>query len=254
MLTILTYHSIDNLGLSTSVRPERFTAQMAFLADHKYQMLTMNEAIDLLNSGRPIPPRCAAVTFDDGYRSVYTVAFEQLRLYSCPATVFVTSGHFGKLSNWRSHAPEFSTREMLTAAELRALCASHIMIGSHTVSHHHLTRLPPAQAEREIEDSRVALEQIVGERVRHFAYPYGELNDDLREFVKSRFDSACGSDLRLATHGDDIYNLPRIDAYYFDDLLRLGGPEARVGRAFVRIRRSLRLARKAVTRDDGHRY
>jgi len=254
MLTILTYHSIDNLGLSTSVRPERFTAQMAFLADHKYKMLTMDEAVDLLNSCRPIPPHCVAVTFDDGYRSMYTVAFEQLLRYSCPATVFVTSGHCAKLSNWPSHAPEFSTREMLTAAQLRELSASHITIGAHSVNHHHLTHLPLAQAEHEIEDSRVALEQMVGERVRHFAYPYGELNDDLRAFVRSRFDCACGSDLRLATNGADIYNLPRIDAYYLDDLLRLGGPETRAARTFIRVRRSLRVARKAATRDDGSRY
>lgn len=251
MLTILTYHSIDSLGLITSVRPDRFAAQIAFLAEHQYQMLTIDEVVDLLNSDRPIPRRCATLTFDDGYRSVYTVALEQLRRYSFPATVFVTSGHCGKLSNWPSHPPELSTRGMLTVAELRELRASCVTIGAHTISHHHLTRLPLAQAQHEIEDSRVELEQIVGDRMRHFAYPYGELNDALHAFVASRFDSACETDLRLAIHGDDTYNLPRIDTYCFDDVLRLGGPDARTGRAYIRIRKSLRAARKALTRDDG---
>jgi peptidoglycan/xylan/chitin deacetylase (PgdA/CDA1 family) len=254
MLTILTYHSIDNLGLITSVRPDRFAAQMAFLAEHQYQMLAMGEVVDLLNSDRPIPRRCATLTFDDGYRSVYTVALEHLRRYSFPATVFVTSGHCGKLSNWPSHAPRFSSQEILTAAELRELRASRVTIGAHTINHHHLTRLPLAQAQREIEDSQAELEQIVGDRVRHFAYPYGELNDALRAFVASHFDSACGTDLRLARHGDDIYNLPRINTYYLDDLLRLGGPQARTGRAYIGIRRSLRAVRKALTRDDGSQY
>jgi hypothetical protein len=94
----------------------------------------------------------------------------------------------------------------------------------------------------------------VGDRVRHFAYPYGELNEALRAFVARRFESACGTDLRLARHGDDIYNLPRIDAYYFDDLLRLGGPQAWTGRAYIGIRRSLRAVRKALTPDDGSQY
>lgn len=254
MLTILMYHSIDNLGLITSVRPERFAAQMAFLAEHKHQMLTLDEVVDLLNSDRPIPPRCAALTFDDGYRTVYTVALEHLRRYSFPATVFVVSGHCGKLSNWPSHAPQHSTREMLTAAELRELRASRVTIGAHTVSHHHLTRLPLAQAQREIEDSRAELEQIVGDRVRHFAYPYGELNDALRAFVAGRFDSACGIDLRFARHGDDFYNLPRIDTSYFDELSRLGGSDALTGRAYIRILRSLRAARKALTRDAVPQY
>ena len=254
MLTILNYHSIDDLGLVTSVQPERFAAQMAFLAEHQYRVLSIAEVVDLLTSDRPIPRRRATLTFDDGYRSVYTVALEQLRRYSFPATVFVTSGHCGKLSNWPSHAPEFSTREMLTAAELRELHASRVTIGAHTISHHHLTRLPLAQDQREVADSQAELEQIVGDRVRHFAYPYGEQNDALRAFVASRFDSACGSDMRLASRGDDIYNLPRIDTWYFDDLLRLGGPDARTGRAYLRIRRSLRAARKALTPDAGRRY
>src|ERR1035437_7687379 len=160
MLTILTYHSIDSLGLITSVRPDRFAAQIAFLAEHQYQMLTIDEVVDLLNSDRPIPRRCATLTFDDGYRSVYTVALEQLRRYSFPATVFVTSGHCGKLSNWPSH---------LT-----------------------LTRLPLAQAQHEIEDSRVELEQIVGDRVRHFAYSYGELKRLATNARRASF-SACGT-------------------------------------------------------------
>src|SRR5271167_1656246 len=99
-------------------------------------MLTMSEVVDLLNSNRPMPQRCASLTFDDGYRSVYTVALEQLRRYSFPATVFITSGHCGKLSNWPSHAPALSTREMLTATELRELSASRVAIGAHTISHH----------------------------------------------------------------------------------------------------------------------
>ena len=144
MLTILTYHSIDRLGLITSVHPDRFAAQMAFFAEHQYQMLTMGEVVDLLNSARPIPPRCAALTFDDGYRSVYTEALGHLRRHSFPATVFVTSGHCGGLSDWPSHRPEMSNREMLTGAELRELRAHRITIGAHTVNHHRLTHLPLA--------------------------------------------------------------------------------------------------------------
>jgi peptidoglycan/xylan/chitin deacetylase (PgdA/CDA1 family) len=250
MLTLLNYHSIDNLGLPVSVRPDRFAAHMAFLAIHQYRLLPMSDVVGLLNSDRPIPPRCAALTFDDGYRSVHTFAREVLERYSFPATIFLTSGHFGKLSNWPSHAPKFSTREMLSINEIRELQASGFTIGAHTVSHHHLTRIPFAQAQREIEDSQVAIEQIVGDRIHHFAYPYGELNAPLRTLVASRFETACGSEMRLAKRGDDIYNLPRIDGYYFDDLLKLGGPETRAGRLYISIRNKLRTTRRLLTRVD----
>lgn len=248
MLTILNYHSIDDLGLNTSIRPERFAAQMAFLVEHHYQVLTIAEVVELLKSEQPIPRRCATITFDDGYQSVYTVALEQLRRYSFPATLFVTSGFCGKLSNWPSHRADSSTRQMLSAGEIRELSASRVTIGAHTVSHHRLTRLPLAQAQREIEESQAELEQIIGEPVRHFAYPYGEQNDAVRALVASRFDSAYGVDFRLATHEDDIYNLPRLDTFYLDDLLRFGGPDERAARFYVRIRKNLRAVRKALMR------
>lgn len=232
MLTILTYHSIDRLGMVTSVSPDRFAAQMAFFAERRFQMLTLGQAIDMLSSPMPIPPRCAAITFDDGYRSVYAEAFDLLRCHSFPATVFVTSGQCGKQS-------------MLSGAELREMRTHGVAIGAHTVNHHHLLQLPLPEAQREIEDSRIALEQITGEAVRHFAYPYGESNTELRALVASHFDSACGTDLRLARRGDDLYNLPRIDAYYLDEVLRLGGPESRMGRAYLGVRRPLRAVHAA---------
>ncbi len=248
MLTILMYHSVDELASNISVRPDQFASHLAFFAKHQYKMLTIDEVVDLLNSDRPMPPRCAALTFDDGYRSVYTIALQQLRRYSFPATLFVTSGYCGKLSNWPSHKAHYATREMLTAAELRELDASGVTIGAHTVSHHHLPGLPIAQARREIEHSQDTLEQIIGSRVRHFAYPHGELNGTLRELVARRFDSACGVELRLAKHGDDIYDLPRLDAYYLDNTLRLGGPQTSTGRAYISVRGKLRAVRRVLRR------
>ncbi len=75
------------------------------------------------------------MTFDDGYRSIYTEALRHLQRHSFPATVFVTSGRFGGPSNWPSHAPEMSNREMLTGAKLRELHTHGIAIGAHAVNH-----------------------------------------------------------------------------------------------------------------------
>ncbi len=240
MLTILNYHAIDNLGMITSVRPERFAAQMRFLVEHRYRVLPLDEVLSLLKSRAPIPPRCTAITFDDGYQSVYTCAFESLRSYSFPATIFVTSGMCGKWSNWPEPHPRPSSRPMLSPSEICELASNGFSIGAHTVSHHRLTRLGPEEARREIEESQIQLEQMIGKPVRHFAYPHGESNPAIRAYAASRFDSAYGVDFRLATHEDDIYNLPRLDTFYLDDLLRLGGPDKPAAQIYVRGRRVLR--------------
>lgn len=244
MLTILAYHSIDHLGLDTSITPETFAAQMAYLARHRFRILPLDQVVELIGSQQPILPRCAAITFDDGYRSVYSIALPHLRRYSFPATVFMISGYCGGLSNWPSHALKNSTREMLSTAELRELAASNVTIGAHTVNHPHLFDIPLTEARREIADSRVALEQIVGAPVRHFAYPYGEHNRGLRALVAEHFASACVTQMRAAGPGDDLYRLPRIDAWDFNRWLRLFGPNGRLGDVYLRARAHLRELRR----------
>jgi peptidoglycan-N-acetylglucosamine deacetylase len=51
--------------------------------------------------------------------------------------------------------------------------AQEFEIGSHTLSHPHLTRVPLDTATREIRDGNALLEQIIGRAVTAFCYPYG---------------------------------------------------------------------------------
>ena len=208
----------------------------------------------MLKSKARIPRRCVSITFDDGYQSVYTCAFESLRRYSFPATIFVTSGICRKSSNPPDPHRRETSRLMLSPKEIRELAAHGITVGAHSVNHYHLTRLPLDEARHEIEDSQIQLQQMIGKPVRHFAYPHGESNAAIRAFTASRFDSAYGIDFRLATHQDDIYELPRLDTFYLDDLLRLGGPDERAARVYVRGRRVLRGLRRTLMRANDSPY
>lgn len=61
-------------------------------------------------------------------------------------------------------------------------------IGSHTITHRHLTRIPPQEAEYEIEYSRYMLEDLFGVEVNTFAPPRGYTNDLLTEFTMRFYD------------------------------------------------------------------
>lgn len=92
-LSILTYHRV--LPAADPLVPwaesaEVFAIHMAALARY-FTVLPLPEAIDRLARGT-LPPRAAAVTFDDGYRDNLTVALPILRRFDIPATVFVASG------------------------------------------------------------------------------------------------------------------------------------------------------------------
>ncbi len=87
---ILCYHGIGESGNPLGVAPTRelFEAQMRFLREN-YRVASLEEACRELSSGAKSEPG-VVVTFDDGYRSAYTVAFPILQKYRLPATIYLT--------------------------------------------------------------------------------------------------------------------------------------------------------------------
>lgn len=61
--------------------------------------------------------------------------------------------------------------------------AKEFEVGSHTITHRHLTKLPAHEAEEEISESKVMLEQLFNIEVSKFAPPRGYTNDSLTEFT-----------------------------------------------------------------------
>ena len=87
---ILCYHGIGESGNPLGVAPGRelFEAQMCFLREN-YRVASLDDACRELSTGAKSEPG-VVVTFDDGYRSAYTVAFPILQKYRLPATVYLT--------------------------------------------------------------------------------------------------------------------------------------------------------------------
>lgn len=88
---ILCYHGIGESGnpLGTAPTVEIFEAQMRFLREN-YRVVSLDELCGELSSGTGGEPGIA-ITFDDGYRSAYTLAFPILQKYKMPATIYITS-------------------------------------------------------------------------------------------------------------------------------------------------------------------
>ena len=91
---ILMYHSIcddprqtDHI-LGVSRDRASFEAHMETLARH-YSPVTIQDVADFARSGRPLPRRAVAVTFDDGFADNYEIAMPILNRYGIPATIYV---------------------------------------------------------------------------------------------------------------------------------------------------------------------
>lgn len=62
---------------------------------------------------------------------------------------------------------------LLNEQELRQLLAAGMTIGAHTMSHPVLSECTEAESYREIHESKVQLERVLGQPVWAFAYPFG---------------------------------------------------------------------------------
>ena len=87
---ILCYHGIGESGNPLGVAPTRalFEAQMRFLREN-YRVASLDEACRELSTNARTEPG-VVITFDDGYRSAYTIAFPILQKYRLPATIYLT--------------------------------------------------------------------------------------------------------------------------------------------------------------------
>lgn len=107
---------------------------------------------------------------------------------------------------------------VMTGDEVRALVADGLMtIGAHTVTHPVLAGLGAADCRREITESKLACEALIGAPVAAFAYPYGDVDAKAREEVRTAgFIFACSTRLGPASATSDVFALPRIPVSNWD--------------------------------------
>lgn len=99
---ILTYHRViekwdrilDYSQPGMVVTAETFDRQLQSLKQN-FEIVRLDSLIGYRSTGRPlVRPRCV-ITFDDGWRDNYEIAFPILRKHGLPATVFLTTDFIG---------------------------------------------------------------------------------------------------------------------------------------------------------------
>lgn len=247
-IPILTYHSLDSSGSVISTAPEKFRQQMKNLSDASFKVVALRELVSRIREKRELPARSVAITFDDGFQSVYDVALPVLKDYDYPATVFLVTSFCGKNNRWNGQPDSIPSFDLLTWDQISKMKEQQIEFGVHTATHPDLTKLSASQISEEIVGARQTVEDHTGEREIPFAYPYGKECDAARVLVEANFYAACSTDMDLANLHSDVHFLPRIDMYYFcnnDLLTRIGTPAFD---RFVRLRKSLRSVKRMFTR------
>ncbi len=110
---------------------------------------------------------------------------------------------------------------MLSTAQLRGLNEEGIEVGSHTVTHPWLSRIPLERASEEIRESKERLEDLLGRPVDHFAYPFGDYSQAVRQIViEAGYSGACSTRWGKRHKQADLFDLRRVEVTGQDSLLQ----------------------------------
>lgn len=200
IVPVIMYHHIDENGRHpvATVPTDHFEKHLRYLRDYQFDVLAYDDYIGAKQRGERLSRKTVVLTFDDGFADNYTNAFPLLRQYGFPAAMFISTAKVGQ--------PGYVTWD-----QLREMAAAGITIGSHSIAHEYLPDLPSDRIAHEISDSRRILEQRLGMPVRHFSYPVGGFNDDIKRLVRQAgYVSAVTTNRGFDRYNKDLYEINRV--------------------------------------------
>jgi len=210
---ILTYHKVGP-------RPKRVRIKGLYVsaALFAHQLRELRDAGftngALSDCSGPRAGRRIAITFDDGYLNVLRHALPALAETKFKAIQFLVADLVGRCNEWDVSLGEAPV-QMMDAQQVREWLAAGHDIGSHTLTHPHLTQLRRDQAHEEITASKKKLEDMFSRPIEHFCYPYGDWDSAVRDLVaEAGYRTACTTESGVNTAGTDPFALKRFTARY----------------------------------------
>jgi peptidoglycan/xylan/chitin deacetylase (PgdA/CDA1 family) len=173
-IPVLNYHSVSiDPGNVVVISPAKLEEQMQYLADNSYDVLTLQQFIDIWQGKAEAPPKPVLLTFDDGYTDNYTEAMPILKKFNFPATLFMTPGWVDKDG-------------YLTWEQVEEMHSNGWDIQPHGMSHTSLSKLDKEKQLYEITEARKQIEERFDTAANVFCYPYGHYNQTTLSILKEQ--------------------------------------------------------------------
>ncbi|PYL05137.1 MAG: hypothetical protein DME31_01375 [Verrucomicrobia bacterium] len=253
---IFCYHRlVDKVRYpGTEITPAAFEAQMKELKDRGITVIPMQDLLAWKRGEKNIPPRCAVVTFDDGWKSQYEVAWPIMKKFEYPFTMFIyTEGVRGG---------SLGGGEAITWEQLADMRDNGVDIEAHTATHQDLreghtimvanpggkrsrTKLTGPQYEQwvrnEVVGCKELLEQRLGIKVNCFAVPFGNYNEHVKELARN-----AGYEAMFTVYGQPITFTSALDSLgryaieankpkVFEDAVKMIGASSAGGPAVAEV-------------------
>src|SRR5262245_30853561 len=130
--------------------------------------------------GYDLPARSIVLTFDDGPHPRYTdEILATLKKYNARALFFGVGRNLGTVS------PQNDVKLSTNSNVFKRVYEAGHLLANHSYSHPDLTKLSPADQSREINNTGLLLEKVIGVRPILFRPPYGAKNAIVKKEVES---------------------------------------------------------------------
>ncbi|MDO7846604.1 polysaccharide deacetylase family protein [Hymenobacter sp. M29] len=192
-IPVLMYHKIPDAPLATKhqiyVTKENFERHLAYFKKRKLTPITFADYLQYARGERPLsafPARPLILTFDDGYLDNYTNLLPLMQQYGYRGVLYLLGDFEVRYNQWDLAADPTEPRaDIMDCEQKQAFVAAGWEIGAHTMSHPHLTTLTLPEAASEIQRSKAALETALQTEIVSFAYPFGDLNEAVKDAVRA---------------------------------------------------------------------
>jgi|GEM_PF-2217830 len=202
-IPIIMYHNIDG-DSDYSISSADFIKELDYLKEQNYQTLTLDEII-AFREGKEFPTsqKVIALTFDDGYNSLYHIAYPELKKRGFHAIAFVSP-----------------IKSEVTSSEIYEMSDSGVIeIGSHLMTHKTSTEpYTDEEMSTEMRESKHILEEIVGKPVIAMAWPGGIHRDGSidRDLAKGEgYTAVFEAWGKKALFDEGTYDIPRLDSHWY---------------------------------------
>jgi len=179
---VLAYHSFSkNRPGKMIVTEAAFEAQMKYLKENGYHVISLDQLLDFLDFKEQIPEKSVVITIDNGWSSFYDIAFPILKKYGFPATLFVYTDFIG-------------TSKALSWKQINNLSKNGFDIQCKTKTHRNLTKRKKKESfkeyfkslEMEINYPKKPIKHKLNKECSYFAYPYGKTNNLVIAILKKQ--------------------------------------------------------------------
>jgi len=187
-IPILCYHNISN-SLSNDIYPpyyvhkDLFIKQMEYLNRNNYSVISLYDFLLFCAGEKAISKKSVILTFDDGYKNVYKLAYPILKAYQFPATIFLAVAFIdnSKPFPWlkfRQPLNENQTNDWLPLSwnEIIEMNTNLINFGSHSLNHLEFNKLSKDQTENEFRESKNMIEKKIRTSIDLFSFPFSSTN------------------------------------------------------------------------------